>query len=375
MPTVRQLRFFGARILYHFMSYFVNRIFQIFSIIFVFVNLHLLTLARCGIIIYNVENTYGRRTVKKRILTVGSANMDLFMNMQTLPYAGQTLIEQGPYRFIPGGKGANAAVSISRLGGDSVFCTRLGSDANGAILASVYEDEGIDSRFILHDKELPTGFAAVLSEQNGTNRIVVYPGANLAITQDDIDNALTCYPDALLLQFEINHDAVLYAAERAAAMSIPIFIDAAPAPHGFPFDRLPPLEVFSPNESETEALVGISPSSPEACLRAAIALSKLVNAHYYIIKLGGRGIYIYDGLYYHCLPAYDVKAVDTTAAGDAFTAAFTLEYLRTGDAERAGKFGNLAGALTVTKYGAYTSLPTIEEIEAYISSPGRGIRL
>lgn len=311
--------------------------------------------------------------MKKRILVVSSANMDFVMNMHAIPSAGQTVIDSGSYRFVPGGKGANSSVAIQRLGGECVFCTRVGNDANGAILKNLYEKEGIDTRFIVHDKRFPTGLAAIMVEDNGVNRIVVYPGANLAITQDDIDHAMLSYPDALFMQLEIDPEAVVYTAGEAARRNIPIFIDAGPANRNFPLARLPHLEVFSPNETETEIFTGISPSSPENCLRAAIALSKIVNAHYYVIKLGGRGAYIYDGLYYHCVPAYDTKVVDTTAAGDAFTAAFTLEYLRSGDVERAGKYGNIAGAITVSRAGAYTSLPTEIEAEEFIRA--RGIRL
>lgn len=308
--------------------------------------------------------------MEKRILVVSSANMDFVMNMHSLPSAGQTVIDYGSYSFVPGGKGANSSVAIRRLGGDCVFCARLGTDANGDILAGIYNKEGVDTRFIVRDKEAATGLAAIMVEQNGVNRIVVYPGANVRITPDDIDNALTCYPDALFMQLEIEPEAIIYAANTAAKQGIPIFIDAGPATKTFPLDRLPPLEVFSPNETETEIFTGIQPSSPENCLRAAIALSKLVNAHYYVLKLGNRGVYIYDGLYYHCLPAYDIKSVDTTAAGDAFTAAFTLEYLRSGDVERAGKYGNAVGALTVSRAGAYTSLPTASEVEQFLARKG-----
>jgi ribokinase len=311
--------------------------------------------------------------MKKRILVVSSANMDFVMNMHSIPSAGQTVIDKGSYRFVPGGKGANSAVAIQRLGGECVFCARLGSDANGAILKNLYEKEGIDTRFIVYDKKLPTGLAAIMVEDNGVNRIVVYPGANTAIVPDDIDNAMLSYPDALFMQLEIDAEAVIYAAEAAAKKNIPVFIDAGPANRYFPLSRMPYLEVFSPNETETEIFTGITPSSPENCLRAAIALSKIVNAHYYVIKLGGRGAYIYDGLYYHCIPAFDAKVVDTTAAGDAFTAAFTLEYLRSGDVERAGKYGNVVGAITVSRAGAYTSIPTAEEAEEFIRV--RGIRL
>ena len=311
--------------------------------------------------------------MEKRILVVSSANMDFVMNMHTLPSAGQTVIDSGSYNYVPGGKGANSSVAIRRLGGDCVFCTRLGNDANGSILNNVYKKEGIDVRFIVRDDKNATGLAAIMVEENGVNRIVVYPGANLAITKDDIDNAMTCYPDALFMQLEIDPEAIIYAANCAAKACIPIFIDAGPASKTFPLDRLPPLEVFSPNETETEIFTGISPNTPDNCLRAAIALSKLVKAKYYVIKLGSRGVYIYDGLYYHCLPTYDIKVVDTTAAGDSFTAAFALEYLRTGDVERAGKYGNAVGTLAVSRAGAYTSLPTAAEVDEFIKR--RGIKL
>ncbi len=308
--------------------------------------------------------------MKKRILTVSSANMDFVMNVSRIPMAGQTVIDGGSYKFVPGGKGANAAITVSRLGGDSIFCTRLGRDQNGAVLNSLYNKEGIDTRFVKQDPNAATGLAAITVEPGGQNRITVFPGANTTISEDDVDSAMLTLPDALFMQLEIPHDIVIYAAERAAAKRIPIFLDAGPADLSFPLDRLPRLEVFSPNESETAMFTGISPTDPDSCLRAAIALSKLVDAKYYVIKLGSRGCYIYDGKYYFCLPAYDVPAVDTTAAGDAFTSALTLEYLRTGDIEHAGKYANAVGALVVARPGASSSIPTSELLRAFIRKNG-----
>ncbi len=307
--------------------------------------------------------------MKKRILTVSSANMDFVMRLHRVPDAGQTLIDnEGSYGFVSGGKGANAAIAVARLGGDSVFCTRLGNDRNGDALRRLYEREGIDCRFIVTDRENPTGLATVMVEPSGQNRIVVFPGANSAVCPDDVECAMLCRPDALFMQLEISHEAILFAARHAAARDIPIFIDAGPASSDFPFEQLPHLEVFSPNETETEAYTGICPRDPDSCLRAAICLSHMVDAHYYVIKLGGRGAYIYDGKYYFCLPALDVKVVDTTAAGDAFTAALTLEYLNTGNIEHAGKFANLIGAMTVGRAGAAPSLPTAAEADRFIKT-------
>jgi len=307
---------------------------------------------------------------KKRILTVSSANMDFVMNVRRVPEAGETTQDPGNYFFVPGGKGANSAVAIQRLGGDSVFCTRLGNDANGKQLLSIYKNEGIDTRFIVMDQNEPTGLAAIAVEPNGQNRIIVFPGSNSAICENDILAALTCCPDAMLMQLEISREAVFCAAKYAADKNIPIVVDAGPAHKDFPLEDLPPLEIFSPNETETEIFTGINPSSPDLCLKAAIALSKRVKAKYYVLKLGGRGCYIYDGKYYFCLPSYDMPVVDTTAAGDAFTAALTLEYLRTKDIEHSGKYANVVGALSIGVRGAMPSLPTEVAVNKFIREMG-----
>lgn len=308
--------------------------------------------------------------MKKTILTVSSANMDFVMNVSRVPTGGQTLIDNGSYHYYPGGKGANSAVAFARLGGNSVFCTRLGKDDNGAALRRVYGREGIDTRFIITDPEAATGLGCIMVEPNGQNRIIVFPGANKRITEEDITDAMICRPDALYMQLEINYDAIFSAANAAAARNVPIVIDAGPADPDFPLEQLPPLEIFSPNETECEIFTGIRPVGADACLRAAIALSHRVNARYIVLKLGDRGCYIYDGKYYYCLPAYDTSAVDTTAAGDSFTAALTLEYLRSGDIVRAGKYANAVGAIAVSIAGAMPSIPTERAVETFLATRG-----
>ncbi len=311
--------------------------------------------------------------IPKRILTVSSANMDFVMSVSKIPQGGETQLESGTYQFVPGGKGANSAVAVRRLGGDSVFCCRLGKDANGSIMHNIYKKEGLDTRFIVVDPDAVTGLGAIMVEPNGQNRIILFPGANVRLTKEDIDASFICRPDALLMQLEITQDAVMHAAWTAHDKNIPIILDAGPANRDFPLADLPPLEIFSPNETETEIFTGINPTNPDNCLRAAMALQKLVTAKYYVIKLGGRGCYIYDGKYYHCLPAYGVNAVDTTAAGDAYSAALTLEYLCSGDIVRAGRYANVVGALAVSKKGALPSLPTDAMVNKFIEE--KAIRL
>ena len=308
----------------------------------------------------------------KRILVVSSANLDFVQRMRRVPRAGETVTETSlGYSYVPGGKGANSAVTFARLGDDCVFCTRLGMDGNGTRLLSVYEKEGIDTRFIVRDKKVPTGLASILVEEDGTNRIIVYPGANNTLTAADAEEALTCYPDGVYLQFEIPDEAVIAAAHFAHEKDIPVFVDAGPARAGFPLEKLGRVEIFSPNEEETRVYTGISPTGADSCLRASIKLASMVDAKYIVIKLGGRGAFIYDGKFSNIIPAISVPAVDTTAAGDTFTATLVHFYLKGVDIENATHLAHCAAAIGVSRMGAYTSIPTMAEVLAFAEAHPR----
>ena len=305
--------------------------------------------------------------MKPRILIVGSSNIDFVCTMPYVPQAGQTVISEGSYAFVPGGKGANTAVGAARLGADAVFCTRLGNDAYASQLKARYQKEGVDTRFVKADKTAATGFATIMVEHNGANRIVVYPGANKKLSTEDVEDAFTCYPDAFILQFEIPEEIALFACSQASKKDVKIFVDAGPASSDFPLESLPPLEVFSPNETETAIYTGILPNSSDNCLRAAIALSERVTAKYIVIKLGERGCFIYDGTHCHHMAPVEVpNVIDTTAAGDAYTAAMTHKYLETKDIYKACEYANAVGAYVVTKKGALSSLPTNKELDDFL---------
>jgi len=308
-----------------------------------------------------------------RILCIGSANMDLVMKMDRVPERGETLITGRDYEFIPGGKGANAAVAAARLGADTLFCTRVGNDANGTVLSKTYASEGISPRFVRVDRNNPTGMAGIFLESDGSNRIIVYPGANNAINTDDLEEAFLAYPDAVLMQFEIPESIIIKACRMAQKNNVKVFIDAGPARSDFPLKDLGPLEIFSPNETETQAYTGINPSTMSQVINATVKLSVMVNAKYIVLKLGSRGAYVYDGVNADIIPSYDVNAVDTTAAGDAFTAALTYEYTKTNDIMHSIKFANAVGALTVTRMGASSSLPTYDEVMRFVEQ--RNIKL
>jgi len=310
---------------------------------------------------------------KPRILVISSANIDFVQRMRRVPYAGETVVESDlDYSYVPGGKGGNAAVAFARFGADTVFAAKLGKDTNGKRLSAIYKYEGIDTNYILTDEDLPTGLASILIEENGKNRIIVYPGANNAFAAEEIEETFNSLPDAVFLQFELPDETVIEASRQASRMGIPLFIDAGPARADFPLGKLGRIEIFSPNEIETRVFTGINPSNEENCLRAAIRLSSMVDAKYIVLKLGERGAFIYDGREYYTVPAEEVEAVDTTAAGDIFSAVMTYVYLINGNIVSAVKYATCAAALSIQKEGAYPSIPTRDEVMAYVRAKIEG---
>ena len=300
---------------------------------------------------------------KKRILIVGSSNLDFVMNMYKLPEAGESVIDNGGVAYIPGGKGAAAAIAFNRLGAESVLCAKLGADIHGQKLYNYYKEVGLNTSYIKVDHDNPTGLAVVMKEGDGKIRSVLFPGAGAELTTDIIVDAFECQPDALYLGFEIPYNMVVAAAKVAASKNIPIFIDATAASKELDLEKLPPVEVFSPNEQEAYELTGIMPTSMETSLRAALAIARKSKAKNVVIKQGTRGAFLYDGKRYNTFPALKTnKVVDTTAAGDAFTAALTLEYLRSGDIRESIKYANAAGAIAISRVGSASSVPTCEEI-------------
>ena len=303
----------------------------------------------------------------KKILVIGSANMDLSLNVYRLPVAGETVTDNGGVAYTPGGKGANAAVAFAKLGADTALCTKLGADQHGQQLYTYYRELGMDTSHVKVDRENPTGFAVVIKEIDGQNRIIHYPGANLNITAEQMLEAVEkCRPDAIFVSFEISFESALAAARIAETKGIPLFVDAAPADRSHTLESLPYVEVFSPNETETFEYTGILPAGADSSLRACLALWRRVRCKYVVIKQGARGCSVYDGKHFEMIPAFNVKAIDTTAAGDTFTAALTLAYLGSSDIRSAAKYAAAAAAIAVSRNGASTSVPTADEVRSFI---------
>ena len=300
---------------------------------------------------------------KPRILVIGSINMDVVLRAEKFPAPGETVVGTD-LSLIPGGKGANQAVALSRLGASASLLGCVGKDPWGEELIEKLEENGVDTVNVASDESLPTGNATIIVDSEGENRIVLIAGANDALRPGLVDAALDAESscDAILLQLEIPLRTVYHAISTGAARGIPVILDAGP-PRAVPLEKLRGVTVLSPNESETEALTGIRPGDLDSAGKAAALLEESTGASEVVLKLGDRGALFKDNGRYELAEAHQVEVVDTTAAGDSFTAALALEHSRGAGIAKAVRRALAAGALAVTRLGAQPSLPTAEEVD------------
>lgn len=300
------------------------------------------------------------------VLVFGSMNMDLVVRAPRLPRAGETLAGDD-FRAVPGGKGANQAVAAARLGARVAMAGRVGNDPFGEALVAGLARDGVDAAHVLRDPGAPTGVAVILVQPQGENSIVLAPGANGRVDRSDVERLETLWGGVrlALFQLEVPVDAVGCALARARRAGVRTILDPAPAvplPHGF----LSRADIVSPNETEAEALTGVRIRDLDDAGAAAERLLA-AGAKTAVIKLGARGAMWATRARTTHVPGYVVKAVDTTAAGDAFTAALGVALLRGDSMEEAIRFGNAAGALACAKPGAQPSLPTAAEVVQFLA--------
>ena len=277
----------------------------------------------------------------KKIVVVGSVNTDMVVTGERIPAPGETVLG-GNFQTHPGGKGANQAVAAARMGGDVTLIAKVGDDPFGREARTRFQQEQIDTGFLLTDPEPASGVALIMVDARGENCIAVAPGANAALTPDDLEPARHRIEqaDALLLQLEIPIPTLLAAARLAAAGGRKVILNPAPATE-LPAELYPLLSVITPNQTEAELLTGIRLDNEDALRRAAARLCDR-GAATAVITLGSRGAYCFPAGNGQLIPAFRVEPVDTTAAGDVFN-------------------GALAVALAVTRPGAQESAPGRDE--------------
>ncbi len=296
---------------------------------------------------------------KIKAAVVGSINMDIILGMQRVPEVGENVLGT-EYSYSCGGKGANQASALARLGADTRMIGKVADDTNGRKLIENLKANGIDHSGV-STTGTQTGMAAIILDGEGRNRIVVYEGANAEINPEEAAEFITDELDLLLVQFETAEEVVTRCVNRAISKGIITVIDCGPAKQ-FALENMQGATIISPNESETLALTGVSPDSEEDVLKASQIIKERSRAEYVVLKLGERGCSIFDGKDLRIMPPYPADVVDTTAAGDCFTAAMALEYKRSGDIYKACDTGNKAGSIAVSRMGAAASMPCVEEL-------------
>jgi ribokinase len=303
------------------------------------------------------------------IVVVGSINMDLVVKVQRIPVPGET-IQGSDLQWIPGGKGANQAVAASRLGASVGMVGRVGNDSIGERLLVELEAQGVMVDRVGRDEQSASGTALIVVDASGENSIVISPGANGRITPADVDRAedLIARAKIVLLQLEIPLRIVEHTIRMAARHGVMTILNPAPA-GDIPAEVYREAGILVPNESELAVLTGARIEGLDTVEAAARQLLK-TGLQAVVVTLGRRGACLVTGDATALVPAFPIRVVDTTAAGDAFIAGLAVARLNGKGLESAVRYANACGALAATHFGAQPSLPNAKQVETLIAQGG-----
>ena len=301
-----------------------------------------------------------------KIVVVGSSNTDLVVDSKKIPSPGETVLG-GDFNIISGGKGANQAVAASRAGSDVTFICKIGNDYFGNRAIEEYKKENINLNHIFIDKAHPSGVAIILVDEiSGENSIVVAPGSNNYLSVEDIMlvEEIIARADIVLIQLEIPISTVEYVLRLAKKNNVKTILNPAPA-QILSDKSLSMVDIITPNESETENLIGIYPDNEQKLESAGKKLLKKVR-NAILITLGEKGVYLNSkNKSAQLIPAKNVKAIDTTAAGDVFNGYLASSLSDNKKLEEAIKIAIEAAAISVTKRGAQPSIPLMSELISF----------
>lgn len=303
------------------------------------------------------------------IVVFGSINMDLTTYVPTLPRPGETLFGSS-YITVPGGKGANQAVAAARLGAPTRFVGRIGDDAFGPEARSQVAAEGVDMSAVAVDPDNGTGLAVISVDEDAENAIIVISGANMALDESDVARCAALLDDArvLLLQMEVPLEASLAVARAARERDVAVIFDPAPA-STLPDEAYALFDVITPNEVETEILLGMRPTTVDQAQEAADLLVKR-GARAAVVKMGALGAAYSTARESDFVPGFSVSAVDTVAAGDAFNGGLAVALADGQPLPDAVRWACAAGALATTRPGAVPSMPHRDELLDLLQQEG-----
>ena len=302
---------------------------------------------------------------KARIVVVGSSNIDMVVKSDMIPRAGETVLG-GDFVMVPGGKGANQAVCAAKLGADVKLVARIGDDVFGETSLQNFRTVGVDTAFVTKDPTAPSGVALIVVDRGGENAIVVAPGANHALMPADVDCAEQAIADAdaLVVQLEIPQGTVAHAIDLAHSLGVAVVLNPAPM-RPIPTDVLRKVDVLVPNQHEAAGLLGKAGGGADLDARSAAGGLMALGVGSLVITLGAKGAYAAAPGIAEFIEPMKVKAVDTTAAGDAFTASLACALAEGGDLIASARFAARVAAVAVTRMGAQPSMPSREAVDSY----------
>ncbi|MGE6180845.1 ribokinase [Aeromonas salmonicida] len=300
-----------------------------------------------------------------RLVVLGSVNADHVLRVPHFPRPGETLTGHS-YQVVPGGKGANQAVAAARLGAPVSFIARIGDDAIGQQMRQGFEQDGIDVSAVELDETLPTGIAIIYVSDEGENSIGISAEANGALSPAMVKRHEAMIADAhtLLLQLEVPLESVFEAAKLARSHGTRVVLNPAPA-QPLSSELLALVDLITPNQTEAELLTGVKVSDEASAALAADHFHQMGISDV-MITLGSQGVYCSNARQQQLIPGFRVEAVDTTAAGDTFNGALLAAELAGADFNAAVRFAHGAAALSVTKFGAQSSIPSKVEVDAFL---------
>jgi ribokinase len=304
---------------------------------------------------------------KPSIVVVGSSNTDMIAKVRHLPRAGETVMGD-EFLSEPGGKGANQAVAAARAGAAVSLVARVGRDTLGEQAIAAYTADGIDVTYVTRDRHRPSGAALIFVAADGANSIAVASGANGALSPSHVRKAASMIGNAkvLLLQLEIPIETVNAAARVAVAKGVRVILNPAPA-RRLSRQLLRQISILTPNESEAELLTGIRLRNLVAAEQAARKLVRL-GARTVILTLGAKGALIASDGETELVPGFNVRAIDTTAAGDVFNGMLAVAVAEERPLIEAVRMANAAAALSVQCSGSQASAPSRRAINVFLRS-------
>ena len=298
----------------------------------------------------------------KKIAGVGSLNMDIVIETPHMPKGGETISGRN-VTLIPGGKGANQAYAVGKLGGDITMIGAVGRDSSGDALLENLKSVNVNVSGIRRMEEGVTGQAYITVDDHGENSIILIAGTNGLVTKELIDDHMDVLRecDIVIMQLEIPLDVVEYVKEFAVEEGKTVIVDPAPAISNIPDHFWKGIDYIKPNETELAILTGLKMETREELVQGArMMIGKGVKN--VIVTLGGDGCLFVTNETEEFFQSHKVKAVDTTAAGDSFTAAFALALSQGKEYKEAIELGQKVSSIVVTRKGAQTSIPTMGEV-------------